>query len=214
MSGLRADWAARLRSLARAPDREPAWREAVEKQDRPAAVLIAFGPAGDDDGLVLLTQRAAHLRQHASQVAFPGGSLEPGEGPVQAALREAGEETHLQPGEVRVWGQLPPVRLAVTGFGVVPVLAWWPQPRELGWDPGETERAVLVSLSALIDPANRFSTVRRGQVTPDFEVGDLFIWGFTAGLLHHILEVTGLARPWDAAVLRDIPAHLGRPSLP
>lgn len=214
MTGLRADWATRLQALAQARNKQPAWREAVGKQDRPAAVLIAFGPAGDGDGLVLLTQRAAHLRKHASQVAFPGGSLEPGENPVQAALREAGEETHLQPGEVRVWGELAPVRLAVTGFGVVPVMAWWPRPRELGWDPGETERAVLVPLTALVDPANRFSTVRRGRVTPAFEVGDLFIWGFTAGLLHHILEATGLDRPWDAGVLRDIPAHLGRPSLP
>ena len=214
MTALPGDWADRLRALAEAADQQPAWREAVEEQDRPAAVLIAFGPTGDGEGQVLLTQRAGHLRKHANQVAFPGGSLEPGETAVQAALREAGEETSLQPGEVQVWGELPPVRLAVTGFGVVPVLAWWPRPRELGWDPGETERAVLVRLADLVDPANRFSTVRRGMRMPAFEVGDLFIWGFTAGLLHHILEVTGLARPWQAHTLREIPEHLGRPSVP
>ena len=214
MTALPADWADRLRALAQSRDQQPAWRGAVTEQDRPAAVLIAFGPTPDGQGQVLLTQRAAHLRIHANQVAFPGGSLEPGESAVQAALREAAEETHLRPDEVQVWGELPPVRLAVTGFGVVPVLAWWPRPRELGWDPGETERAVLVHLADLVDPANRFSTVPRGVRMPAFEVGDLFIWGFTAGLLHHILGATGLARPWDATVVREIPEHLGRPSRP
>lgn len=210
-SGL-PEWARSVRALVGTVRTDDLSTFVVEPQDRAAAVLIAFGPGEQDAGEVLLTQRAAHLRKHPSQVAFPGGSVEPGENAVQAALREAAEETQLRPAEVEVWGELPAVRLPVTSFAVVPVLAWWPHPHDLGWDPGETERAIRVPLPALLEPSARFTTRLRQGTGPAFETHDLFIWGFTAGLLARILQLAGLERPWDASVLRDIPPELRRPS--
>ncbi len=176
--------------------------------EREAAVLILFS-MGSGGGDVVLLERSPHLRKHASQVAFPGGSIDPGEGVVEAALREAWEETGLRAGTTEVWGELPAVQLPVSNFAVHPVLAWWREPHELsGHDPAETSQVVRVPLPELLDPANRFSTrLRIGVQGPGFAAGGLFIWGFTAHLLSRILDLAGLAQPWDSEILREVPPN-------
>ena len=97
---------------------------------RQSAVLILFGegPRGPE---VLLLERAGNLRSHAGQTSFPGGALDPddgdpdGEGPVRAALREAREETGLDPSGVQVFAALPKLYIPVSRFVVTPVLGWW-----------------------------------------------------------------------------------------
>jgi 8-oxo-dGTP pyrophosphatase MutT (NUDIX family) len=175
---------------------------------RASAVLIALadtvqGPA------VLLIERAADMRTHAGQVAFPGGSLDPTDESLDAAaLREANEEVGLDPRTVQVVADLPPIFIPVSGFVVTPVLAWWEHPHEVApVDRAEVARVALVPIAELADPANRFTVTHpSGWLGPAFDAGGLFVWGFTAGLVDRLLEFGGWAQPWDAAVSRELPA--------
>jgi 8-oxo-dGTP pyrophosphatase MutT (NUDIX family) len=174
---------------------------------RASAVLIALGDTARGPA-VLLIERAADLRLHAGQVAFPGGSIDPTDAsPAAAALREANEETGLDPATVKVVAELPAIFIPVTRFVVTPVLAWWRTPHEVAAvDRGEVAHAALVPVADLAAPANRFR-VRHpsGWIGPGFEAGGLFVWGFTAGLLDRMLSLGGWSQPWDDTVLRDLP---------
>jgi 8-oxo-dGTP pyrophosphatase MutT (NUDIX family) len=182
-------------------------------ESRASAVLMLFGPdeAGGED--VVLTERAHTLRSHPGQVSFPGGALDPeDDGAVGAALREAEEEVGLDPAGVEVLAAFPPLFLAPSRNAVTPVLAWWPVPVPVGVvDRGEVERVVRVPVEDLLDPANRFTAVFGPYRGPAFEVGDLFVWGFTAMLLSSVLDLAGLSRPWDESFERELPARVRSP---
>jgi 8-oxo-dGTP pyrophosphatase MutT (NUDIX family) len=174
---------------------------------RRSAVLILFGdgPVGPD---VLLIEKSAHLRSHAGQPAFPGGGADPGDDyPVGTALREAEEEAGVDPDGVRVLATLPELFLGPSDNLVVPVVAWWDDPRDVTvGDPHEVARVARVPLEDLVDPGNRFR-IRHpsGFVGPAFGVAGMVVWGFTAALLDAILDAAGLARPWDARDVRPLP---------
>jgi 8-oxo-dGTP pyrophosphatase MutT (NUDIX family) len=181
---------------------------------RHSAVLILFGPGQPDSDPatagpdVLLTQRSATLRSHAGQVAFPGGMLDPGDsGPEAAALREAMEETGLDPAGVRLRARGPDLYVPPSNYLVTPVIGWWEHPSPVApVDPAEVARVVRVPIAGLTDPANRFQTRHpSGFESPGFLVDDLFIWGFTAGVLHWLISMAGLERPWDNRHLRPVP---------
>ncbi|MGP3979114.1 NUDIX hydrolase [Streptomyces sp. 8N114] len=171
---------------------------------RPSAVLVLFGegPRGPE---LLLIERASSLRSHAGQPSFPGGALDPedgdpeGDGRLRAALREAEEETGLDPSGVQVFAVLPSLYIPVSGFVVTPVLGWWRRPTPVApVDPAETARVFTVPVSHLTDPANRAMAVHpAGHVGPAFMVGPALVWGFTAGLIDRILHYAGWERPWD-----------------
>jgi 8-oxo-dGTP pyrophosphatase MutT (NUDIX family) len=173
---------------------------------RPAAVLILFGegPCGPD---VLLIERAATLDKHAGQPAFPGGGIDPGDaGPVAAALREAQEETGLDPSGVDVLAVLPELPLPFSGYRVTPVAAWWRRPSEVSaHDPAEVAAVARVPIAELADPANRLN-VRgpRGHTGPAFRAAGMLVWGFTAALLDRLLDVGGWSRPWDTGRVEDL----------
>uniref|UniRef100_UPI0024540033 NUDIX hydrolase n=1 Tax=Nocardia wallacei TaxID=480035 RepID=UPI0024540033 len=160
---------------------------------------------------VLLTQRAATLRQHSGQVAFPGGGVEPGDdGPVDTALREAREETGVDPAGVDPIAVLPPIFVPPSRFDVTPVVAYWRTPGEVGVvSAAEATRVTRVPISELIDPANRF-VVRHplGYMGPAFAVDGMLVWGFTAGVLAGLLAVSGWEREWDYHDVRDLQASL------
>jgi 8-oxo-dGTP pyrophosphatase MutT (NUDIX family) len=184
---------------------------------RRSAVLILFGegPRGAD---VLLIEKSAHLRTHAGQPAFPGGGADPGDDyPVGTALREAEEEAGIDPDGVRVLATLPELFLGPSDNLVVPVVAWWDDPRDvMVGDPREVARVARVPLADLADPANRFRVSHpSGYVGPAFGVAGMVVWGFTGGLLDAILEAAGLARPWDTSDVRQLPPiGVRRPQLP
>ncbi len=161
----------------------------------PAAVLFPI-VLRDNGQTVLLTQRTAHLKDHASQISFPGGRVEAeDESPIHTALRETEEEIGLAREHVEVLGFLPEYRTG-TGFRVTPVVALVTPPFELALDPFEVAEAFEVPLAFLLDPANhkRHSLHYRGALRHFFAMpyGDYFIWGATAGMIRSLTERLGL----------------------
>ncbi|MCZ2524563.1 NUDIX hydrolase [Streptomyces sp. HB2AG] len=178
---------------------------------RASAVLVLFGderPHGPD---LLLIERASTLRSHAGQPSFPGGALDPedgdpdGAGPVRAALREAQEETGLDPSGVQVFGVLPKLFIPVSNFVVTPVLGWWHTPSPVSAvDPGEVASVFRAPVSWLTDPDNRATVTHpSGYRGPAFRVAGTLVWGFTAGIIDRILHYSGWERPWDRS--REVP---------
>jgi 8-oxo-dGTP pyrophosphatase MutT (NUDIX family) len=186
---------------------------------RRGAVLLLFGSSHD----LLLTERAHGMRSHPGQVSFPGGSIDPGETPVEAALREAEEETGLRADGVEVFAELPELWLPPSNFAVTPVLGWWAQESPVGVvDPAEVHAVYRVPLEELLDPTHRVS-VRHpsGWTAPGFLIGpehDVVLWGFTAGIISRLLDFLGWTRDWDDRVVRDLPAYMlqggPRPAMP
>lgn len=164
----------------------PELRARVDQGLHPAGVLVPL--VDRPQGLtVLLTRRAAHLRYHPGQVAFPGGRLEPGDPDVRAAaLREAHEEVGIAPSEVEIAGYLEPV-LSVTGYAVTPVVGLVAPGVELVIDPGEVQHAFEVPLAFLLDARNARQSARElhGVRVPivEFEYAHERIWGLTAHIL-------------------------------
>lgn len=161
----------------------------------PAAVLfpIVLHPAG---ATVLLTQRTAHLRDHAGQVSFPGGRVEAGdESPSHTALRETEEEIGLSREHIDIIGFLPEYRTG-TGFRVIPVVALVTPPFELHPDPFEVAEVFEVPLAFLLNPENHkpHSLHYRGAMRHFFAMpyGDYFIWGATAGMIRSLTGRLGL----------------------
>ncbi|MFI8567603.1 NUDIX hydrolase [Rhodococcus sp. NPDC078407] len=191
------------------------------ESSRSAAVLVLFGgtpvvdpssPGGlPADADVLLTQRASTLRDHSGQIAFPGGATDPGDdGPIGTALREAQEETGLDPAGVLPLATMPGIYVPPSRFDVVPVLSYWHSPSPVRVvDAGETERVVRVPLRELLDPDNRFQ-VRHpaGYQGPAFSVQGMLVWGFTGGILAGLLAVSGWESEWDTGDIRDLEASL------
>ena len=150
----------------------------------PAAVLVAITDR-EQPGLIL-TVRREDMRTHAGQVAFPGGRIDEGELPVDAAIREAHEEIGLNPDAVEVVGATDPYR-TITGFVVTPVVAAIPP--DLPLEPHEREVADLfeVPLDFVLDAANhaRRSALFRGRERHYYEImwGERRIWGATAAMI-------------------------------
>jgi len=161
----------------------------------PAAVLVplVLRPAGTT---VLLTQRTDHLYDHAGQISFPGGRLDPGDStPEAAALREAEEEVGLSPDRVELIGRLDTYVIARTGYEVVPTVGLVRPPIELRPDPFEVAAVFEVPLSFVLDRNNHqrhtrtFDGVERWFHVMQFE--ERYIWGATAAMLVNLVDMLG-----------------------
>jgi len=180
----RAAWTPELRSDGQDPSPDA---------PKPAAVLVPLVRHGEQL-TVLLTYRARHLQDHAGQISFPGGRIEPSDsGPIDAALREASEETGLAIERIDVLGVLP-TYLTVTGFEVTPVVGMIAAPIALRLDSSEVEDAFEVPLLFLMNPGNHErrlvpgSDARRCVYAIPFDDGRRvhFIWGATAAMLRNL----------------------------
>lgn len=158
-----------------------------------AAVLIAF--VDRPRPAIILTRRTEAMRNHAGQVAFPGGRIDPGEDPVAAALREAEEEIALPRDAVEIIG-LGPVYVTGTNFHVTPVIATVPDGLILTPNPAEVAAVFDIDADALFAPANREShegewqgaTWRYYRIVGHAET----VWGATAGIVINVAAQLGL----------------------
>ncbi|MEV0327555.1 coenzyme A pyrophosphatase [Micromonospora echinospora] len=175
---------------------------------RQSAVLVLLAEEPDVGPDVLVLQRAATLRNHAGQPAFPGGAADPEDADATAtALREANEEVGLDPATVTVLAELPKLWIPVSDFVVTPVLGWWHRPHPVHpREPAEVAHVARLPVAELVDPENRMR-VRHpsGWTGPAFSARGMLVWGFTAGVLATLLEMGGWARPWHRDRIVDLP---------
>ena len=163
---------------------------AREQPIRPAAVLV---PVVDNpQPTVLLTQRAAHLNDHAGQISFPGGKIDPTDiSPVETALREAKEEIGLQRQFVDPIGYLDLYGTSF-GFRILPTVARVRPGFKLHVSQAEVDDAFEVPLAFLMNPANHqlhsklFRGVERTYYAMPYE--ERYIWGATAGILRVLYD--------------------------
>jgi 8-oxo-dGTP pyrophosphatase MutT (NUDIX family) len=163
---------------------------AREQPIRPAAVLIPV--VAHAQPTVLLTQRAAHLNDHAGQISFPGGKIDATDAsPLEAAIREADEEIGLSREFIDPIGYLD---LYATGFGyrILPTVARVKPGFKLRINEAEVDDAFEVPLAFLMDPVNHqvhskeFRGIERSYYAMPFE--ERYIWGATAGILRVLYE--------------------------
>jgi 8-oxo-dGTP pyrophosphatase MutT (NUDIX family) len=152
---------------------------------RPAAVLAAFTDRAKEPG-VLLIHRPSNMRSHPGQIAFPGGGIDPGETPVEAALREAWEELGIHERDVRVIGTSDVYRTH-SGFEITPVLGVVPADIEISPNPTEVAQWFEAPAAFLLDPANQKQQWVKweGAQRAYYEIPwqNHQIWGITAAIL-------------------------------
>lgn len=185
-------------------DSDGTWPPVFDNLPNPGRTAAVLVPLFEEDGetRVVLTRRAAHLRTHTGEVSFPGGRLDGGETPEEAAAREACEEVGLDPLTVRVVGRLSPLSTFSSSSAITPVVATLPARPVLVPNPAEVEHVFDVALAELADPAifreERWQVPGRSvsALSDDqgwfpvwfFELPHDTVWGATARILVELLR--------------------------
>lgn len=163
---------------------------------RVSAVLIALVD-GADGVEVLLTRRSMQMRNHRGEISFPGGRLDPGETPIETALREAHEEVGLDPHLPTIVGELTHLSTIVSRSYIVPIVSVLPERPDVEPLTGEADRVLWTTLDDLTSPGTyrveRWGTPPFGRALHFFELDDETVWGATAHMLVDLL--TGTASP-------------------
>lgn len=154
---------------------------------KPAAVLVAITDR-PDPGMMFL-HRPSTMRAHAGQIAFPGGRIDPGENPVEAALREAWEELGIRPDDVKVIGPSDRYRTG-SGYEITPVVGIIPSGIKIHPNPAEVSQWFEAPANFVLNPANQVQkTIEHEGSTHSFVEVDWqghAIWGVTAAILHNL----------------------------
>lgn len=158
-----------------------------------SAVLLLLFPFQDKIQLCLI-RRPTTMKNHAGQIAFPGGKREKEDtNLVQTALREAEEEIGLDRNKVEVLGVLSPVYVQISDFLITPVLGWTNEKPEIVIDPSEVDEVIFISLDAISEEDNRCEKemdTRTGRISvPGYDIENCFIWGATAMMLSELADI-------------------------
>ena len=134
------------------------------------------------------------MKNHAGQIAFPGGKREKEDlSLIRTALREAREEIGIDPDSVEILGELSTVYVQVSKFLIKPVLGWLQQMPELVADLAEVDEVICISMEDLANQANRcdreMETMTGKLSVPGYEINGLFIWGATAMILAELADI-------------------------
>lgn len=158
-----------------------------------SAVLVTLAD-GEHGPEVLLTRRSWELRNHRGEISFPGGRIDPGETPTEAALREAHEEVGLEPDRVAVRGELAHLNTVASRSYIVPKVATVEQRLDLAGQTMEVDRVLWVPLAELTRPdtyhSERWKLGPTDHVLHFFQLDDETIWGATARMLVDLLDRT------------------------
>ena len=177
--------------LARVPPNDGSGRRAA------VLIPILLEPEGPQ---IVYTVRKDHLQDHAGQISFPGGGLEPSDASLlEAALREAEEEIDLSPELVEVIGELEEMFIPPSNFRVSPFVGLLPPEAELTLHPDEVEEIFTVSLEELLSPTTfqkvLWNREGRDYEVPVFAVEGRKIWGATAAMTAVLLARLGWESP-------------------
>ncbi|WP_165164828.1 NUDIX hydrolase [Corynebacterium qintianiae] len=168
-----------------------------------AAVLMLLTGTNAADAEILITHRTPTMRSHSGQMAFPGGRIDATDrGPVDAALREAWEETGLERERVTPLAVLASLTTGGSRRTVRPVLGYSEDPGSPhAASPFETDDVFFAPVSHLINPDNRLSVGVHGFTGPAFRINEYLIWGFTGVLLDVLFDAAGWNQPYDSEVV-------------
>jgi len=209
------------------PNSRPAWADTLEQRleplqtswpptppgTRPSAVMALLSLA--EDPVLVLTLRARGLEHHGGQISLPGGGYEPCDAaPVDTALRETDEEVGLAPSRVTPLGQLSTRQIPVSHNQVIPLVGLWSGQEEVSvHDTVEVDTVIRWTMGQLADPAHRMMAVHpRGGSGPAWQIGDMFLWGFTGAVVDALLRAGGWDQPWDTSHQVEVPSRFGGPT--
>ncbi len=158
-----------------------------------SGVLLLIFQEGKSKKLVLI-RRPVTMKNHAGQIAFPGGKMEPQDnGIVETALRESKEEIGIAPEKVRVIGTLSPVYVQVSNFVIHPVVGWYDSQPDFKMEATEVANVHIISIEDMLLPSSltihNVETLSGLLSVPGFSIDGLFIWGATAMILTEFLEI-------------------------
>ncbi|MCE1198428.1 MAG: CoA pyrophosphatase [Marinilabiliales bacterium] len=167
------------------PDPSPSYRE--------SAVLLLLVPNGDQLGICMI-KRPATMKNHAGQIAFPGGKKEKDDrDAVGTALRETHEEIGISPTDIEIMGLMTPVYVQVSNFFITPVVGIMHQKPLLKTDASEVDEVLFVPLEYLYDPNMQINkeleTLTGKMPVPGYQVGDHFVWGASAMMLAELADI-------------------------
>ncbi len=170
-------------------------RQVIAAPDRVSAAVLIPLYKRDGETWVLFVRRAADLRYHGGQIAFPGGTRDPGDRDLTAtALREAEEEVGLKPADVTVIGELDDVITSTSNFIVTPLVGYIPWPYPLRLNQREVAAVIEVPLAALRDPRQQQPETERldesDVLMTTYHYRKHLIWGATARILTQLLGLT------------------------
>lgn len=159
---------------------------------QPAGVIVLLYPQDDGIGFVL-TLRQKALHHHSGQVSLPGGRLEPGETPLDTALRECQEEVGVDPTSIRVLGQLTDIYIPPSDFIVTPIVSFVDEKPIFIREETEVAAIIEVPLTSLLDDSCRTTADWRIQgrdmKIPLFRLEGYEVWGATAMILAEFCRV-------------------------
>ncbi len=172
------------------PDRELKANKEKRRRLKGSSVLLLVYPEKDELFLCLI-KRPAHMKHHASQVAFPGGRIEKGETALQTALRETEEEIGIPENKIEILGSLSELFVGVSGFLIYPFVGWLKEKPALNLNPEEVEKALHFPLHRFrnfFDETEVETSSGKLQV-PCFRFSGEIIWGATAMILAEFYDV-------------------------